>query len=167
MDAGSPEYRGSTGYGRGVYENIDYGGLETEDNHACRAYMIENYDFIDAGRVGMIGWSHGGLIGLMNAFAHPDDYQCVYAGVPVSDLIARLGYLDDDYRALYSDREHRGIQAALTGVERGKIADAAADPHQYQRRRPKTRSSNTKFSKTCPADTASTGSTASRPRKSV
>ena len=33
----APEYRGSTGYGRTVYENIDYGGLEIEDNHACRA----------------------------------------------------------------------------------------------------------------------------------
>ncbi len=104
----APEYRGSTGYGRTVYENIDYGGLETEDNHACRAYMIENYDFIDADRVGMIGWSHGGLISLMNIFAHPDDYRCAYAGVPVSDLIARLGYLDDDYRALYSADYHIG-----------------------------------------------------------
>jgi dipeptidyl aminopeptidase/acylaminoacyl peptidase len=104
----APEYRGSTGYGRTVYENIDYGGLEIEDNHACRRYMIENYDFIDAGRVGMLGWSHGGLISLMTVFAHPDDYQCAYAGVPVSDLIARLGYLDDDYRALYSADYHIG-----------------------------------------------------------
>jgi len=104
----APEYRGSTGYGRGTYENIDYGGLEIEDNHACRQYMIDNYDFVDPGRVGMIGWSHGGLISLMNVFAHPDDYRCAYAGVPVSDLIARLGYLDDDYRALYSADYHIG-----------------------------------------------------------
>ncbi len=104
----APEYRGSTGYGRTVYENIDYGGLEIEDNHACRQYMIENYDFIDAGRVGMVGWSHGGLISLMNIFEHPDDYRCAYAGVPVSDLIQRLGYLDEDYRALYSADYHIG-----------------------------------------------------------
>jgi dipeptidyl aminopeptidase/acylaminoacyl peptidase len=104
----APEYRGSTGYGRGVYENIDYGGLETEDAHACRRYMLENYDFIDADRVGMIGWSHGGLIGLMNVFRHPDDYACCYAGVPVSDLIARLGYLGEDYAALYSADYHIG-----------------------------------------------------------
>ena len=104
----APEYRGSTGYGSTVYENIDYGGLEVEDNHACRQYMIDNYAFIDAGRVGMIGWSHGGLISLMNIFEHPDDYRCAYAGVPVSDLIARMGYLDEDYRSLYSADYHIG-----------------------------------------------------------
>ncbi len=104
----APEYRGSTGYGKGVYESIDYGGLEVEDNHACRKYMLDNYDFIDGDRVGMIGWSHGGLISLMNIFAHPDDYACAFAGVPVSDLIARLGYLDDEYRALYSADYHIG-----------------------------------------------------------
>ncbi|MBU0741252.1 prolyl oligopeptidase family serine peptidase [bacterium] len=104
----APEYRGSTGYGRGVYENIDYGGLETEDAHACRAYVLENYPFVDDGRVGLIGWSHGGLIGLMTVFDHPGDYACCYAGVPVSDLIARLGYLGEDYAALYSADYHIG-----------------------------------------------------------
>jgi dipeptidyl aminopeptidase/acylaminoacyl peptidase len=104
----APEYRGSTGYGRATYERIDYGGLEVEDAHACRSYMLENYRFVDAGRVGMIGWSHGGLISLMNIFAHPDDYRCAYAGVPVSDLVSRLGYLDDEYRELYSADYHIG-----------------------------------------------------------
>jgi len=104
----APEYRGSTGYGRGVYENIDYGGLETEDAHACRAYMLENYPFVDDDRVGMIGWSHCGLISLMTCFRHPDDYACLYAGVPVSDLISRLGYLGEDYAALYSADYHIG-----------------------------------------------------------
>ena len=104
----APEYRGSTGYGRGVYEDIDYGGLEVEDNHAARQYVLDNYDFVDGGRVGMIGWSHGGLISLLNVMAHPDDYRCAYAGVPVSDLIARLGYLDDEYRDLYSADYHIG-----------------------------------------------------------
>jgi len=104
----APEYRGSTGYGRGLYEDIDYGGLEVEDNDMARQYVLDNFDFVDADRVGMIGWSHGGLIALMNVFAHPEHYKCAYAGVPVSDLIARLGYLDDDYRALYSADFHIG-----------------------------------------------------------
>ena len=104
----APEYRGSTGYGRTVYENIDYGGLEVEDNDMAREYVLDNYDFVDGDRVGMIGWSHGGLIALMNVFTHPEHYKCAYAGVPVSDLVARLGYLDDDYRALYSADYHIG-----------------------------------------------------------
>jgi predicted alpha/beta-fold hydrolase len=88
----APEYRGSTGYGRGYYEAIDYGGLEVEDVKACRDYMIESYDIVDEDRVGIMGWSHGGLITLMNLFDYGDDYQVGYAGVPVSDLIARMGY---------------------------------------------------------------------------
>jgi len=127
----APEYRGSTGYGRTVYENIDYGGLEVEDNHACRQFMLDNYDFIDGDRVGMIGWSHGGLISLMNIFAHPDDYACAYAGVPVSDLIQRLGYLDEDYRALYYADYHIG-QQVTENIEEYKRRSPAFQAHKLQ-----------------------------------
>jgi len=105
------EYRGSTGYGKNFYESIDYGGLETEDVHASRNYMTENYDFIDDNRIGIIGWSHGGLITLLNIFNHPDDYTVAFAGVPVSDIIARMGYKDDEYRELFSADYHIGQPA--------------------------------------------------------
>jgi dipeptidyl aminopeptidase/acylaminoacyl peptidase len=88
----APEYRGSTGYGRAFYEQIDYGGLETEDSYAARNFAVETYPFLDPARVGIIGWSHGGLHALMNIFDHPDDYTAAYACVPVSDLVARMGY---------------------------------------------------------------------------
>jgi len=102
------EYRGSTGYGKTHYEKIDYGGLEIEDVDASRAYMIENCEMVDKNRVGIIGWSHGGLIALMNIFEHPGNYHVAYAGVPVSDLIARMGYQTQDYRDLYSADYHIG-----------------------------------------------------------
>ena len=86
------EFRGSTGYGASHYRKIDYGGLEVEDVDASRAFMIENYDIVDKNRVGLMGWSHGGLITLLNLFDHPENYKVGYAGVPVSDLIARMGY---------------------------------------------------------------------------
>jgi len=127
----APEYRGSTGYGRTVYENIDYGGLEVEDNHACRQYMIDNYEFIDGDRVGMVGWSHGGLISLMNVFEHPDDYRCAYAGVPVSDLIARMGYLDEEYRALYYADYHIG-QQVTDNIEEYKRRSPAWNAHKLK-----------------------------------
>jgi len=107
----APEYRGSTGYGGGMYEKIDYGGLEVEDAYAARNYMLENYEFLDKDRVGILGWSHGGLITLMNLFDHPKDYKVGFAGVPVSDLIARMGYSTDSYRELYSVRYHIGKTA--------------------------------------------------------
>lgn len=107
----APEYRGSTGYGKSMYESIDYGGLETEDAYYSRNYMLENYNFIDKDRVGIMGWSHGGLITLMNIFDHPKDYQAAYAGVPVSDLIARMGYHEQSYRDLYEADYHIGKSA--------------------------------------------------------
>ncbi len=104
----APEFRGSTGYGEAFYKTIDYGGLEVEDCDGAREYMIENYDFVDGSRVGMIGWSHGGLIALMAAFNHPDEYKAVFAGVPVSDLVMRMGYYDDEYRGEFSAAWHIG-----------------------------------------------------------
>ena len=61
-----PDYRGSTGWGNGLYNQIDYGGLEVEDVYLAREWMLDNYDFLDPKRVGIIGWSHGGFITLMN-----------------------------------------------------------------------------------------------------
>jgi dipeptidyl aminopeptidase/acylaminoacyl peptidase len=104
----SADYRGSTGYGRGFYEQIDYGGREVDDVYLSGQWMLENYPFLDPKRVGVIGWSHGGLITLMDIFAHPDAYAAAYAGVPVSDLVSRMGYEPPGYQALYSAPYHIG-----------------------------------------------------------
>ena len=97
----APEYRGSTGYGRGMYEDIDYGGLEVDDALAARDWVVENHPRVDAKRVGILGWSHGGLITLFSLFRFPDAYACGFAGVPVSDLVQRMGYHAQGYRDLY------------------------------------------------------------------
>lgn len=125
------EYRGSTGYGKSHYEKIDYGGLETEDVYYSRNYMIENYDFVDEDRIGIIGWSHGGLITLFNIFDHPDDYQVAYAGVPVSDLIARMGYKTQGYRDLYEAEYHIG-ESAYDNVEEYKRRSPAWNAEKLQ-----------------------------------
>jgi len=125
----APEYRGSTGYGRSHYEKIDYGGLETEDVWSSRNFMIENYRFVDRKRVGIIGWSHGGLIALHNIFDHPDDYVVAFAGVPVSDLIARMGYKTQDYRDLYSVDYHIG-KTAYEDVEEYRRRSPAWQAHK-------------------------------------
>jgi dipeptidyl aminopeptidase/acylaminoacyl peptidase len=108
----APEYRGSSGYGRGFWQLIDYGGLENEDVYAGMKWMVENTPNVDPQRVGIIGWSHGGMISLMNVFEHPQDYKVVYAGVPVSDLVARMGYKSQSYRELFSAPYHLGKSAA-------------------------------------------------------
>ena len=44
----------------------------------------------------------------MSLFDHPDSYVCGFAGVPVSDLVLRMGYLGQDYRDLYEAEYHIG-----------------------------------------------------------
>lgn len=121
----APEYRGSTGYGQSFEDMIDYGGREIDDNKAARDWVVENCSYVDPSRVGIIGWSHGGLITLMSIFQHPEDYAVAFAGVPVSDLVQRMGYSTDNYRKLFSDRNHIGKTA------RDDIAE-------YRRRSPVT-----------------------------
>ncbi len=125
------EYRGSTGYGRGFYRTIDYGGLEIEDVFASRNYMVENYDIVDSNRVGIFGWSHGGLITLHNIFEHPESFKVAYAGVPVSDLIARMGYKSQGYRDLYSADYHIG-KTAQEDVEEYKKRSPAWQAHKLK-----------------------------------
>jgi len=119
----APEYRGSTGYGKAFYELIDYGGLEIEDTHAARNWMVENCRYVDPDRVGIVGWSHGGLHALMNIFFYPDDYKAAYAGVPVSDLIMRMGYKGQNYRDLFIASYHVGV-------------DVCDNVEEYRRRSP-------------------------------
>jgi dipeptidyl aminopeptidase/acylaminoacyl peptidase len=126
----APEYRGSTGYGGGTYRAIDYGGLETEDTYAARNFMLANYDFLDPNRVGILGWSHGGLHALMNIFDHPDAYHVAYAGVPVTDLIARMGYKTQGYRDLYSVDYHIG-KTAYEDVEEYRRRSPSWQAHRY------------------------------------
>ncbi|MGE0452127.1 MAG: alpha/beta hydrolase family protein [Vicinamibacteria bacterium] len=116
----APEYRGSTGYGRGFYDQIDYGGAEIDDTYAARNWGVENLP-VDPARVAVVGWSHGGYHALLNAFAWPKAYQVVYAGVPVSDLVQRMGYKNQSYRDIF---------AGFIGKQ------AVDDPAEYKRRSP-------------------------------
>ncbi len=117
----APEYRGSTGYGGGYYDQIDYGGAEIDDTHDIRNWAVENIPQVDAARVGIIGWSHGGYHTLFNIFRWPEDYKVAYAGVPVSDLVQRMGYKSQGYRDLFA--EFIGKQAE-------------DDPAEYRKRSP-------------------------------
>lgn len=118
------EYRGSTGYGKGFYNNIDYGGLEVQDVDAGRQFMIDNYSIVDRERVGIAGWSHGGYITLFNIFEYPQNYKVAFAGCPVSDLIARMGYKDQEYRDIFSGQASVGKTADENVAEYRKRSPA-------------------------------------------
>ncbi len=117
----APDYRGSTGYGAGFYNQIDYGGTEIDDTYEGRNWAVENMPNVDPERVGIIGWSHGGYHALLNIFRWPDAYKVAYAGVPVSDLVQRMGYKTQSYRDTF---------ASFIGKQ------ASEDPMEYRRRSP-------------------------------
>ena len=120
-----PDYRGSTGYGQRFANLTDYGGAEVDDVFLARQWMLDNYDFLDAKRAGIIGWSHGGFITLLNILLHPGAYAAAYVGVPVTDLVLRLGYHDATYQALFS---------APNNVGKTVVQDVA----EYRKRSPIT-----------------------------
>jgi dipeptidyl aminopeptidase/acylaminoacyl peptidase len=86
----APEYRGSIGYGKQLYDAIDYGGAEVDDVVAAANVLRARYPTVDAKRIGIIGWSHGGLITLLSIFRHPTTFAASAAIVPVTNLFHRL-----------------------------------------------------------------------------
>ena len=104
----APDYRGSSGYGGVLWQQIDYGGLEIEDVHAARQAMLDLHPEISTNRVGIIGWSHGGAIACLAVVRHPEAYQVCYAGVPVSDLEGRIRTMGTNYENFFAARYHVG-----------------------------------------------------------
>lgn len=110
----APDYRGSSGYGPAYQSAIDYGGKENDDVLRAREWMLERYAFLDPQRVGLVGWSHGGMIALFNIFQHPEAFACAYAGEPVADLLERRKYLKSMPRTI---AESAGEEAAKDDAE--------------------------------------------------
>ena len=119
----APEYRGSTGYGKGFHDAIDYGGLEVDDVVAGLDWAVSELPYVDGGRAAIAGWSHGGLIALLAVMHHPEKFRAAYAGVPVTDLVTRLGYHEQSYEDIFAAKNHVGK----------KVVD---DVDEYRRRSP-------------------------------
>jgi dipeptidyl aminopeptidase/acylaminoacyl peptidase len=93
----APEYRGSTGYGEQHYLAIDYGGKEVDDTMSAYSYL-QTLPHVDADRVGMMGWSHGGYITLLSLFREQHPFKAGAAIVPVTNLVFRLSYKGPGYQ---------------------------------------------------------------------
>ncbi len=105
----APEYRGGTGYGAAFYDAIDYGGYEVDDCVSAVDYLKANVPQADMDRIGMIGWSHGGFITLHTLIRDQGRvFKCGFAGVPVTNLVFRLGFKGPGYAANFATEERVG-----------------------------------------------------------
>jgi dipeptidyl aminopeptidase/acylaminoacyl peptidase len=105
----APEYRGSTGYGQAHHDAVDYGGYEVEDVTTARDWMADHLPHVDPDRVGLVGWSHGGYIGLLAVSARgPHPFRAVAALVPVTNLIFRLSFKGPYYQHQFATQARIG-----------------------------------------------------------
>jgi dipeptidyl aminopeptidase/acylaminoacyl peptidase len=101
----APEYRGSVGYGKEFYDAIDYGGNEVDDVVTAVDVLKAKYPQVDPARIGIIGWSHGGMITLLSIFRNETMFKAAVAMVPVSNLFQRLAWKG-------VERQHQAIDPA-------------------------------------------------------
>jgi dipeptidyl aminopeptidase/acylaminoacyl peptidase len=87
----APEYRGTYGYGQELYDAIDYGGKEVEDVISSVDYL-KAMSIVDPERIGIIGWSHGGMITLLSIERATKTFKAAAAMVPVTNLFQRLAW---------------------------------------------------------------------------
>ncbi len=107
----TPDYRGSTGYGKELHNAIDYGGYEVDDTQSAVS-VLRALPYVDPDRIGVMGWSHGGFITalLLTREAHGSPFKSGAAIVPVTNLIFRLSFKGPSYQRSFS------TQSRLSGL---------------------------------------------------
>jgi dipeptidyl aminopeptidase/acylaminoacyl peptidase len=103
----APEYRGSIGYGQAFYDAIDYGGAEVDDVVTSVSVLRDRYSEVDPTRIGIIGWSHGGMIALLAIFRNQATFKAAAAMVPVTNLFHRLASKGVDRQRQLIDPRNR------------------------------------------------------------
>ena len=105
----APDYRGSTGYTADFYNAIDYGGREVDDVLTAVDYLA-TLPYVDPARIGVMGWSHGGMISALLLFRKETPFKAGAAIVPVTNLVFRLSLKGPGYaRSFAAESTIRGL----------------------------------------------------------
>jgi dipeptidyl aminopeptidase/acylaminoacyl peptidase len=103
----APEYRGSIGYGKPLYDAIDYGGAEVDDVMTAVGVLTMKYPDVDPARVAIMGWSHGGMIALLSILRNQTTFKSAVAMVPVTNLFHRLAWKGVERQRQLIDPQNR------------------------------------------------------------
>lgn len=112
----TPNYRGSTGYGRAWRDALtgDVGFTDVDDVVAGLHDLVAR-GVADPDRAAIGGWSWGGYITLMALGRYPDLWRCGLAGVPVGDYVRAY---EEEAPAL------QAMDRALLGGSPDEVPDA-------------------------------------------
>ncbi|MDJ0940947.1 MAG: DPP IV N-terminal domain-containing protein [Woeseiaceae bacterium] len=106
---GTPSLKGRD-WRKSLYGGI--GVLSSRDQSDGLAAMLERYDFIDAGRVGIWGHSGGGSMTLNMLFRHPEQYMVGVSRAPVSDQKLYDAIYQERYSGLLEDHADGYVQGS-------------------------------------------------------
>ncbi len=81
------DIRGSVGYGRDFLSKLvgNIGEIDVEDL-VSGVHYLESLSSVDPERIGVWGWSYGGLLAAMAAFKKPGVFQAAIAGAPATNV---------------------------------------------------------------------------------
>ena len=168
----APEYRGGIGYGKAFYDAIDYGGREVDDVVTAVSVLTTGYPHVDPARIGVIGWSHGGMITLLSITRNQTMFKAAAAIVPVTNLFQRLAWKGVEYQHVIDPHEPPGrlavreapdLQRPFSAVRRRQAADSVARPCRQKRRRREHRGGHAAGGRASLAQAASGGDQGLRP----
>lgn len=115
---------GNSVYGFSTENRFDHGGIAIGYLDSVRNKLLEEYNFIDDNRVGILGFGNGGIVALENYLLYPDVYNAAFADAPINALLNDFGYLignaveNADYplgRTVRGDAIEYGRNAASNG----------------------------------------------------
>ena len=113
------DIRGSSGHGRKFREALflDYGGIDIEDLHSG-AEHLKSLPYVDPDRVGIWGWSYGGLLTTMSLFKKPGVYAAGISGAPATNVWHAMTGQTDNARQPYTHPEvYRKVSAVSFGED--------------------------------------------------
>ena len=109
------------GWRKAVYGQL--GVVETRDQ-AAAARTLARRSFVDAGRIGIWGWSYGGFMSLNGLFQHPDLFSTAVAVSPVTHWSLYDNVYTERFNGLPSDNKagyDRGSPLTYVNNLRGNL----------------------------------------------